>query len=176
VFGIVKQNKGHIGFYSRVDIGTTFKVYLPRAEAPSAKAELRALPPLTTGLVRGTETILVVEDEVGVLNLTVQVLQACGYKVLTAGDGPQALVLSRAHEGPIHLLITDVVMPRMYGKELADTLLAERQEMRLLFMSGYPDKAIVQQSAVVPGSGFLSKPFTVEELTQQVRAVLDGRV
>jgi CheY-like chemotaxis protein len=176
VFGIVKQNKGHILLESQVGQGTTFRIYLPRAlDTPGSEPADPHLP-LIAGLVPGTETILVVEDETEVRNLTVRVLRACGYRVLTAEDGPTALKISRQYEETIHMLITDVVMPRMYGKELAEELQRERSEMRLLFMSGYPDGAGVQQSVSVPGVTFISKPFTVEELTQTVRAVLDERL
>jgi two-component system cell cycle sensor histidine kinase/response regulator CckA len=175
VFGIVKQNKGHIRFYSRVGLGTTFKIYLPRASATAADTASRTPPALATSLVSGTETILVVEDEVDVLDLTVRVLEACGYEVLTAGDGPEALTIALEHEDPIDLLLTDVVMPRMYGKELAEELQKQRPKMRLLFMSGYPDRAVMQQNVSVSGVAFLPKPFSVEELTHKVRAVLDDR-
>jgi PAS domain S-box-containing protein len=175
VFGIIKQNKGHVRFQTAEGEGTTFKIYLPRAEAIRAETEAQTLAPLAASLVRGTETILVVEDERQVLDLTVRVLVACGYQVLTAGDGPRALEVSREHDGPIHLLITDVVMPQMYGKDLAELLHKERPEMGLLFMSGYPDGATAHTGVLVPGASFLSKPFTVEKLTQTTRAVLDGK-
>jgi len=175
VFGIVKQNRGHIWFHSEKGMGTTFRIYLPRVIELGSQSESRPLPPAMAGLVQGTETILVVEDEADVLNLIVRVLQACGYQVLIAKDGPQALKISGDYKGPIHLLISDIVMPRMYGKELAEQLRAQRAEMRLLFISGYPDTVIVQPSALLPEVAFLPKPFTVEDLTAKVRAVLDVR-
>ena len=177
VFGIVKQGKGRIEVYSEVGHGTTFKIYWPRiqeagegAEAPSAAA-----PAIPGPLVGGTETVLLVEDEVEVRELAKRILQSCGYPVLTAGDGLEALQMGEEYDGPIHLLLTDVVLPHMRGTDLAGRLVAKRPGMRVLYMSAYTDGAIAQQGVLPPGVFFLGKPFTIEELTQTVREVLDGK-
>jgi two-component system cell cycle sensor histidine kinase/response regulator CckA len=169
VFGIVKQNGGHIGVYSEVERGTTFKIYLPRvaASTPAPTSPPRA------AAAWGTETLLLVEDESQGRELARDILQAQGYQVLTARDGVEALQVAEAHEGPIHLLLTDVVMPRLSGKALADRLLLARPEMRVLFISGYTDNAIVHHGVLAEGIHFLSKPFELEALARKVREVLD---
>jgi PAS domain S-box-containing protein len=169
VFGIVKQNQGYIGVYSEPGQGTTFKIYLPRV-AEDAPPPPR--PPQATA--RGTETLLLVEDEAQVRELTHDILQGQGYQVLAARDGVEALRVAEAHEGPIHLLLTDVVMPRMSGKGLADQLLRTRPEMRVLFTSGYTDNAIVHHGVLAEGIAFLSKPFELEAIARKVRDVLDA--
>jgi PAS domain S-box-containing protein len=177
VFGIVKQSRGHIRVYSEVGLGTTFKIYLPcivKGEARH-KAAPDAFQRGSTRLAIGTQTILVVEDEADVLNLAVGVLQSCGYRVLAAGDGLEAVCISEQHDGPIHLLLTDAVMPQISGQELAKQLQRRRPEMRVLYMSGYADNAIVQHGLLALGAAFLPKPFTVEQLTQKVWAVLNEK-
>ncbi len=176
VFGIVKQSGGHIRVYSEVGQGTTFKIYLPCAEEVEAQPFPDTRSALASSLVRGTETVLIVEDRDEVRDLAAKVLRAHGYQVLTAANGPEALQVSRQHEGPIHLLLTDVVMPRMSGKELADQMRNYRPDLRVLYMSGYADHAILENGVLAPHAVFLSKPFTVEDLMQKVRAVLDGRI
>jgi DNA-binding NtrC family response regulator len=172
VFGIVKQNGGHIGVYSELGQGSTFKIYLPRvAEGRPAPAHL---PSGDVALARGSETLLLVEDETPVLELTQDILTAHGYRVLCAMDGEAALHVAEAYEGPIHLLVTDVIMPRMSGRELADVLCSCRPEMRVLFVSGYTDDAIVHHGVLAQGINFLSKPFGVDALARKVRAVLDA--
>jgi two-component system cell cycle sensor histidine kinase/response regulator CckA len=177
VFGIVKQNQGHIEVDSQAGQGTTLKIYLPRAPelASLRTAPSGARPPATADQLLGTETILVVEDEADVLSLTVELLESCGYQVLAARNGLEALQTSQRYDGPIHLLLTDVVMPLMNGKELADRLQSQRPETYVLFMSGYADDAIAQRGAMAPGTAFLPKPLTIDKLTQTVRAVLDGQ-
>jgi two-component system cell cycle sensor histidine kinase/response regulator CckA len=174
VFGAVKQNEGHVWVYSEVGLGTTFKIYLPRsekAEAPLvARAHVRS-PSLPPG---GTETVLLVEDEAGVRELAAQILGAQGYQVLTAANGSEALRISGEHDGPIHLLLTDLVMPQMSGKELAEQLGSRRPEMRVLYMSGYTEDGIVQRRVIAGQVAFLSKPLTEESLIEKVRAVLDN--
>jgi CheY-like chemotaxis protein len=172
VFGIVKQNRGHIRAYSEVGQGTTFKIYLPRV-AEGAPATERAPQ---AAAVRGTETLLLVEDEHQVRELMRDILRDQGYQVLTARDGMEALQLAKVHDRAIHLLLTDVVMPRLSGKALADQLRPDRPEMRVLFTSGYTDDAIVHHGVLDEGVHFLSKPFDSEALSQKVRDVLDGRV
>jgi signal transduction histidine kinase/DNA-binding response OmpR family regulator len=172
VFGIVKQNGGHIGVYSELGLGTTFRIYLPHVSE-----DRRAAPRLSDGealLAPGSETLLLVEDEAAVQELTREVLAAQGYQVLSAMHGEEALQVAKAHEGPIHLLVTDVVMPRMSGRALADLLCSCRPEMRVLFVSGYTDDAIVHHGVLAEGIHFLSKPFGTEALVQKVRAVLDA--
>jgi PAS domain S-box-containing protein len=171
VYGIVKQNGGHIWVYSEVKRGTTFKIYLPRAKEGQAPA--RAPHPLAAGGMRGTETILVVEDDAMVRDLAAQILQVHGYQILTAQDGVEALRVSQEHEGSIHLLLTDLVMPQMGGRELAGRLRQQRPEMRVLFMSGYADEVVVRNSMAEEGVAFVPKPLTLEGLTQKVRAALD---
>jgi two-component system cell cycle sensor histidine kinase/response regulator CckA len=178
VFGIVTQNKGHIRVYSEVGMGTTVRIYLPCTDKSMVPGEMLAqpLPTASAKLVRGTETILVVEDEQDVRDLAVQVLKSCGYRVLAAPGGPEALQISQGFEDPIHLLLTDVVMPQMNGQELADQLLEQRPAIQVLYMSGYADDAIMYHGVLSASSAFLSKPLTIEELTHKVRALLDGRL
>jgi signal transduction histidine kinase/DNA-binding response OmpR family regulator len=171
VFGIVKQNGGHIRVYSELGLGTTFRIYLPHAPegtpAPSRPSNGEAELP------RGSETVLLVEDETSVREFSRDILVAQGYQVLSAVDGEEALRVAKAHEGPIHLLVTDVVMPRMSGRELSDLLEPTRPEMRVLFVSGYTDDAVVRHGVLAEGIQFLSKPFGMEALTHKVREVLD---
>jgi len=173
VFGIVKQNEGHIRVYSEVGQGTTFKVYLPRTEEVESRPLLRARLPFRPTPARGTETLLVAEDEADVRDPVAQILSAQGYQVLTAASGSEALRISGKHSGPIHLLLTDLVMPQMSGKALAEQLGSQRPEMRVLYMSGYVD-ATLQRRVLDGQAAFLPKPFTAEQLIQKVQAVLSG--
>jgi CheY-like chemotaxis protein len=179
VFGIVKQNGGHIEVHSEVGQGTTFKIYLPRTPASKFEA-LPGADHLEAELLsfqdrrRGTETVLLVEDDAPIKDLAKRVLESYGYRVLAAGDGLQALQIGERYEGPIHLLLTDVVLPQINGKELAEQLQSTRPEMAVLYMSGYTDSAFDQHGELVPGIAFVSKPFTIEELMQGVWQVLDG--
>ena len=171
VFGIVQQCGGHIGVCSRVGRGTTFTIHLPAAEevAPPGRAEAApgAAPP-------GTETILLVEDEPAVRAMTRRSLRSNGYTLLEAGDGGHAVRLCERHPGPIHLLVSDVVMPGMGGRQLADRLTALRPDMRVLFVSGYTDDAVVRHGVLQSEVAFLQKPFSPDALRQKVRDVLDG--
>jgi two-component system, cell cycle sensor histidine kinase and response regulator CckA len=151
--------------------GTTFKICLPRADG--SEKEAPPAQPAATDLPRGSETILLVEDEANVRELLRECLDALGYTVLEARGGAEALALSRAHGTPIHLLITDVVMPQMSGRELAKRLLASRPEARVLYISGYTDDAVVIQEGLTEDMAFLQKPFTIERLSRKVREVLD---
>ena len=169
VHGIVKQSGGNIDVYSEVGIGTTFRIYLPAIEQPAASASSHA-PELPS---QGTETILLVEDEENVRELATFVLEGCGYTVLTAPEGLAALQLVATCREQIHLLLTDVVMPQMGGRKLAETLLADHPELRVLFMSGYTDDAVVRHGVLQANANFLQKPFTPNSLAKKVREVLD---
>ena len=171
VYGIVKQSGGHVEASSTVGAGTTFRVYLPLVEEPTP-----APPgPDAADALRGTETVLLVEDEEAVRRMTRMVLRRCGYTVLEAADGQEAVAASRGHRGPIHLLLTDLVMPRMGGRELAGAVAASRPGTRVLFMSGYTDDVLVHQGVESSAADFLHKPFTLDALARKVREVLDRR-
>jgi two-component system cell cycle sensor histidine kinase/response regulator CckA len=169
-YGIVKQHQGHIMVYSEPGRGTTFKVYLPLARDLSERAYK---PHHVPQQVIGKETILVVEDEEIVRQLTCEMLQNLGYTVMKASDPVEAIDLCRHHGGPIHLLLTDVVMPQMDGRTLYRHLAPERPEMKVLYVSGYTGNAIVHHGVLDDNVNFLQKPFTVYGLTSKVRDILD---
>jgi len=171
VYGIVKQAGGFIWVYSEPGRGTSFKVYLPRVEEP---AEPAAAPMATVEPLRGTETVLVVEDAASVRMVTRQVLERYGYAVLEAPNGETALRLAAKHHGRIHLLLTDVVMPGLSGRQLAEQLAQLRPDMKVLYASGYADQAIVHHGILESGIAYLQKPFTPETLARSVRQVLDS--
>jgi PAS domain S-box-containing protein len=175
VFGIITQNGGHIRVESEPEQGATFQILLPSMEGQGAQVVSSAHPPPSPQPTNGTETILVAEDEEHVRNLAVSVLRSCGYHVLPAKDGPEAIQISEQYSQPIHLLITDVVMPQLGGRELAERLQRQRPALRVMYISGYVDEEISQYSASTPGMSFMSKPFTIEDLTQKVRTMLDGK-
>jgi two-component system, cell cycle sensor histidine kinase and response regulator CckA len=173
VYGIVKQSGGNIWAYSEPGRGSTFKIYLPRAqEAAVAATESPRLPAGEAG--KGVETILLVEDEESVRKMVGKILSGQGYTILEAAHGEQAIRVCQGHKGPIHLLMTDVIMPRMSGRELAEKLRPLRKEMKVLYMSGYPDNTIVHHGVLQPGTAFLQKPFTLRALEEKVRGVLDS--
>ena len=169
-YGIVKQSGGYIWVYSEVGRGATFKIYLPRVDAP---AQAVAAPPeLQT--VAGTETVLLAEDDPLLLPLARQVLSRLGYTVLEARTPADAVAVAEAHAGVIHLLVSDVVMPGESGLQLARRLLEVRPNLRVLYMSGYSDEAIVRHGLLDPGTTFLQKPFTPTALARKVRELLDA--
>jgi PAS domain S-box-containing protein len=170
VYGIVKQSSGSIWAYSEPGRGTSFKIYLPRFNAPATKDERTFAPPASAG---GSETILVVEDEGGVRSLVCATLKSKGYKVLEARGSLEAHSLVERYAEPIHMLLTDVVMPQMSGKELAKQVSAAHAEAKVLFMSGYTDDAVVRHGILEASTSFLQKPFTPSSLARKVREVLD---
>lgn len=169
VHGIVKQSRGHVAVYSELGLGSTFKVYLPIVNTdtqPQHEASSKLLP-------EGNETVLLVEDEEAVRNLACQVLKGCGYKVLEAANGREACDLAKAWQGPIDVLVSDVVMPELGGRELAEQLSVLRPDCKILFLSGYSDDAVIRHDVLQSNYAFLQKPFTPSTLAQKLRAVLD---
>jgi CheY-like chemotaxis protein len=171
-YGIVKQSGGHINVYSEPGQGTAFRIYLPRVNDTVDRAPRQGPQ---AEIPRGTETILIVEDEPEVRALSVLVLRELGYNVIEAANGEEALQLTAiSDQQPIHLLVTDVVMPRMGGPHLAEALAKRRPEIRVLFVSGYPDETIAKRGTVPSHLAFLDKPFTTSALARRVREVLDS--
>lgn len=175
VFGIVQQHGGTVWCYSEPGAGATFKIYLPQADAP---AQTYAPPPAAKGgaqLPTGHETILLVEDDDGVRELTRRILQRQGYTILEAHNGQEALMLSLRYSGPIHLLLTDVIMPGVSGKAVVEQISQQQPDIKTLYMSGYTDEAIAHHGVLEPGAAFLQKPFSPKTLVCKIREVLDGQ-
>jgi two-component system, cell cycle sensor histidine kinase and response regulator CckA len=170
VYGIVKQSGGNIWVYSEPGQGTSFKIYLPREEEPLEKISENVLK---TDPPRGTETVLIVEDEKEVRQLAVRILAKQGYKVLEASQGDQALLICGQYQEPIHLLVTDVIMPGMSGRDLAERMKSLRPETKVLYMSGHTSGAIVHHGVLDRSANLLQKPFTPEALARKMREVLD---
>jgi CheY-like chemotaxis protein len=170
VYGIVKQSGGHINVYSEPGIGTTFKIYFPPVEETVADKSKGGALPLEE--LRGSETVLVVEDEELVREMVREILGHYGYTVLEARSGAEAVDLCSRHRGTIHLMLTDVVMPGMSGVELSKRLAPMQPEMKVLFMSRYTADAIVHQGILESGIAFIQKPFSMDSLTHKVREVL----
>ena len=169
-YGIVKQSNGHIWVYSVQGKGTTFKIYLPRVNEPLGEIRKEVLK---EELPRGNETILIVEDEEEVRRLAGKILEKQGYRILETFNGNNALLACERREGPIHLVLVDVVMPGMSGSELARLLKPLYPEIKILYMSGYTDNAIVRHGVLEKGINYIQKPFTMEGLARKVREVLD---
>jgi len=171
VYGIVKQSGGYIWVYSELNQGTTFKIYLPRVDQPAEESGTEKRP---ANVMRGTETILLVEDDPQLRRLSSSVLAHCGYNVLTASSPEEGLAICKSNHQDIRLLVTDVVMPRINGRQLAAQVAQVRPEIRVLYISGYTDNAIVHYGVLDAGLWFLPKPFTLSALVTKVREVLDS--
>jgi two-component system cell cycle sensor histidine kinase/response regulator CckA len=169
-YGIVKQSGGFIWVYSEPGQGTTFKIYLPRMVRAG---KMEGPPQMAQSSPHGKETVLLVEDEAAVRASTGEFLMRCGYTVVTAENGEDALRVSRDYSGPIHLMITDVVMPKMGGPKLAEQLAAERPAMKALFVSGYAENTVLQHGTIDVTARFLSKPFSLSTLANKMREVLE---
>jgi len=170
VYGIVKQNNGFVNAYSEPGKGTTFKIYLPRYQGETTRETSTGSEETPKGL---GETILLVEDDPGILEVVRMMLEGLGYAVLTANGPDEAMATAREHTGRIHLLMTDVVMPRMNGNDLAEQVMKIRPETGTLFMSGYTANAIAHHGILNEGVHFIEKPFMSDSLARKVREALD---
>jgi two-component system cell cycle sensor histidine kinase/response regulator CckA len=169
VHGIVKQSGGHIAVYSEVGLGTTFKVYLPYSHAP---AVAERSPPVEVTSLEGSETILLVDDNEMLSSLVAEILEGYGYTVLTSSDGADAITVAHTQPGGIDLLLTDVVMPGMSGRELAETLVADDPHLNVLFTSGYPADTVLRHGIAETRISFIQKPFLADELANKIRTLL----
>jgi CheY-like chemotaxis protein len=169
VYGIVKQSGGYVMVQSEPKSGTTFNIYLPRVDEA---LEAHGAAPISRSTAGGSETVLLVEDEESVRQLVRETLVAKGYQVLEADNGQAGLDAAAAHKGTIHLVITDVVMPGMSGRELAQHVMEARPQTKVLYLSGYTEDAIVSEGTIESGKAFLQKPFTLQNLCRKVREVL----
>ena len=174
VYGIVKQSGGYIWVDSESGKGTTFKIFLPKVASPGEHATQVVIPAEAHRTEPGTETILVVEDEANLRYLARQFLEKQGYKVIEAADGAVAMQIAVAHEGVIHLLLTDVIMPGMNGRELAQRISEIRPNVKILYMSGYTENVIGHNGTLDAGIRLLQKPFNLRDLKDKVREVLDA--
>ncbi len=172
VYGIVRQTRGHIWFYSAVDHGTVFKVYFPRAHA--AAAGLPATAHAAASPAGGRETIMVIEDDAPLRRFTGRILRDLGYTVVEAARGEEALTFLNSASQRVDLVLTDVIMPGVTGRALEARLLAAAPYLKIVFTSGYTDDAIVHHGVLDEGTHFIQKPFTPSSLARKLRAVLDG--
>jgi CheY-like chemotaxis protein len=173
VYGIVKQNNGHIRADSEPGKGTTFKIYLPRIKADEA---LEIEEQMDENRLKGSETILVVEDSKTLLKLTQKMLESYGYKVLTAQCANEAVEIFNGHDRPIHLLLTDVVMPGMSGRKLAAKIISKNPKVKVIYMSGYTDDTISKHGVLYDDIEFIEKPFSQKNMGLKVRRVLDAEM
>jgi hypothetical protein len=171
VDGIVKQSGGNITVYSEVGHGTTFRVYLPLSEEAASKPEIASLESIVP---HGTETILLVEDEDSLREVTREYLSNKGYTVLVASEADSAVELAQQRDKPIDLLLTDVILPGSSGAQLAQRLVSDHRQMRVLYVSGYTADAIVHHGGHDSNFAFLSKPYSLPALTRKIRSILDG--
>ena len=172
VYGIVKQNNGFINVYSEPGMGTVIKIYLPQIQKTIEEKE----KPFATEIAKGTESVLVVEDEASVLSLIKTALERFGYTVLAARTPSQALEMVECHQGSIHILLTDVVMPEMNGKELKERIEQLKPNLKVMFMSGYTSDIIMHRGILERDTHFLQKPFSVDSLVNKVRHALDTQI
>jgi two-component system, cell cycle sensor histidine kinase and response regulator CckA len=168
VYGIVKQSAGYVMVQSELDRGSTFHIYLPQVDG----AEEKHMAPSSRAAAGGTETILLVEDEESVRQLVRDTLESKGYKIIEAGNGDRGIGAAARHNGKIDLVITDVVMPGMGGRALAEQILKTRPETKVLYLSGYAEDAVLSEGSLDQGTAFLQKPFTLQNLSRKVREVL----
>jgi CheY-like chemotaxis protein len=170
VYGFMKQTGGYISVYSELNHGTSFKLYFPEVhEVSKPRSSHHGVKPMPSG----AETILLVEDDPGVRAITRHTLQACGYRVLEAGNGAEAILRAEGYAGTIHLLLTDVVMPGMGGRLVSKQLQKRKSDIKTLFTSGYTDDAVVRHGVLATKMHFLQKPYSPEALAKKVREVLD---
>jgi two-component system cell cycle sensor histidine kinase/response regulator CckA len=171
VYGIVRQSGGSITVYSEPGKGCTFRIFFPAVTGPAVESEAAAEPDYTTP---GAETVLIAEDDPQLRTMVRRALASRGYNVLEAADGREALEVAKRHKGYIHLLVSDVGMPNVSGRELAEQLRTSRPGLRVIFMSGHSNEAIARHGELAPGSLFIQKPVTPDLIARAVREVLDG--
>jgi two-component system cell cycle sensor histidine kinase/response regulator CckA len=171
VYGIVEQSGGHIAVESAPGQGATFTIFLPRHVGLTAPGDGQ---PDRRSLPNGSETLLLVEDEAAVRGSVRRLLERQGYTVVEARHGAEALRIAESGEPPIDLVLTDLVMPEMGGRELVDRLRARQPSLKVLYMSGYSERAVTVDGVMPPATGFMEKPFTIEQLTRRTREILDG--